>query len=199
MDKKCNLYINMVKLISDIYKKNKDYNKTLEFVKFMNVDEELMDEWKKIIKYIEKLYISYDNKNKEFNKYNGKLRIKNGIDNSYNYLINIYNIIYKDYNVDIELMLLLIIPSISIIMKNKNGKEIEIIDFKIGSEFNNRILNLVNTEDFLDEKCAICLEKINKYIIISNCCCIKTCLRCFNLINGKCAICKKENPIIIMI
>jgi len=193
MDKKCNLYINMVKLISDIYKHNKDYNKTLEFIKFLNEDkEELIEEWKNIIKYIEKLYISYERKTKEIK---GDIKIKNDIDNSYIYLINIYKQIYKDYNIDIDLMLLIIIPSISIIMKNG----IEIIDFKIGSHFNNRILNIVNDEDFLNDKCSICLETFNKLIIISNCCCNKTCLRCFNLINGKCAICKKEEPIIIMI
>ena len=92
-------------------------------------------------------------------------------------------------------MLLIIIPSISI--KMKNG--IELIDFNIGSRFNNKILNIVSDEEFINDNCSICLEKINKHIIISNCCCIKTCLRCFNLINGKCAICKKENPIIIRI
>jgi hypothetical protein len=189
----------MVKLVSDIYKKHKDYNKTLEFIKFLNEDkDDLINEWKKIIKYIEKLYISYDNKNKEIKNYKKDIIIKNGIDNSNEYLIDIYIQIYKDYKIDIELMLLLIIPSISIIMKNKNGKDIQIIDFKIGSHFNNRILNLVNEEDFLNEKCSICLENFNKIIIISNCCCNKTCIRCFNLINGKCAICKKENPIIII-
>lgn len=192
MDTRCNLYINMVKLISDIYKKNMDSKKTLEFVKSMNIDDELLNEWKKIIKYIEKLYISYERKTKEIK---GNIKIKNGVDISYNHLINIYNVIYKDYNIDIELMLLLIIPSISIIMKNG----IEIIDFKIGSQFNNRILNIINDDDFLNDKCCICLETFNKYIIISNCCCNKTCLRCFNLINGKCAICKEENPIIIII
>ena len=186
----------MVKLISDIYKKNNDYNKTLEIIKNLNEDkDDLMDEWKNILRYIEKLYISYDKKIKEIKDYNGHLRIINGVDNSYNNLIDIYKNIYKDYTINIELMLLLIIPSISIRMRNG----IEIIDFKIGSHFNNRILNLIDDEDFINEKCSICLEKINKFIIISNCCCNKTCLRCFNLINGKCAICKKENPIIIRI
>ena len=195
MDRRCNLYINMVKLVSDIYKKHKDYNRTLEFIKFLNEDkDDLINEWKNILKYIEKLYISYDNKNKEIKNYKKDIIIKNGIDNSNEYLIDIYIQIYKDYNIDIDLMLLLIIPSITI--KMNNG--IDIIDFKIGSHFNNRILNLVNEEDFLNEKCSICLENFNKIIIISNCCCNKTCLRCFNLINGKCAICKEENPIIII-
>lgn len=186
----------MVKLVSDIYKNNKDYNKTLEIIKIFNVDkDDLMDEWKKILKYVEKLYISYDKKNKEIKDYNPDIRIKNGIDNSYNYLIDIYKQIYKDYNIDIDIMLLLIIPSVSI--KMKNG--FEIIDFKIGSHFNNMILKLAKDEEFINEKCSICLEHFNKFIIISNCCCNKTCLRCFNLINGKCAICKKENPIMIII
>ena len=186
----------MVKLISDIYKKNNDYNKTLEFVKFLNEDkDELIDEWKNILKYIEKLYISYDNKNKEIRNYKIDIIIKNGVDNSYNYLLDIYKKIYKDYTIDIELMLLLIIPSISI--KMKNG--IELIDFNIGSRFNNKILNIVSDEEFINDNCSICLDKFNKLIIISNCCCNKTCLRCFNLINGKCAICKKENSIIIRI
>ena len=159
MDRKCNLYINMVKLVNDIYKKHKDYNRTLEFIKFLNEDkDDLIDEWKNILKYIEKLYISYDNKNKEIKNYKKDIIIKNGIDNSNNYLIDIYIQIYKDYTIDIELMLLLIIPSISI--KMKNG--IEIIDFKIGSHFNNRILNLANEEDFLNEKCYI--YKYNIYI-----------------------------------
>lgn len=196
MDLKCDLYIKMVKLISDIYKKNNDYNRTLEFIKFLNEDkDELIDEWKNILKYIEKLYISYDNKNKEIRNYKIDIIIKNGVDNSYNYLLDIYKKIYKDYTIDIELMLLLIIPSISI--KMKNG--IELIDFNIGSRFNNKILNIVSDEEFINDNCSICLDKFNKLIIISNCCCNKTCLRCFNLINGKCAICKKENPIIIRI
>ena len=88
MDTKCNLYINMVKLISDIYKKNNDYNKTLEIIKNLNEDkDDLMDEWKNILRYIEKLYISYDKKIKEIKDYNGHLRIINGVDNSYNNLI----------------------------------------------------------------------------------------------------------------
>jgi hypothetical protein len=195
MDLKCNLYIDMVKLISDIYKDNKDYHKTLEIIKKFNIDNyDLIDEWKNILRYIEKLYISYEKKNNKIQDYMDDIIIKNGVDNSYDYLIDIYKKIYKDYTIDIELMLLLIIPSISIKINNR----IEIIDFNIGSRLNNRILNIVSNTEFINEKCSICLDNFNKFIIISNCCCNKTCLRCFNLINGKCAICKKENPIIII-
>lgn len=195
MDLKCDLYIKMVKLISDIYKNNKDYKKSLEIIKRYNIDNhDLIDEWKNILRYVEKLYISYEKKNNKILHYMDDIIIHNGVDNSYNYLIDIYKQIYKDYTIDIELMLLLIIPSISI--KMKNG--IELIDFNIGSRFNNKILNIVSDEEFINDNCSICLDKFNKLIIISNCCCNKTCLRCFNLINGKCAICKKENSIIII-
>jgi hypothetical protein len=184
----------MVKVVSDIYKKHKDYNRTLEFIKFLNEDkDDLINEWKNILKYIEKLYISYDNKNREIKNYKKDIIIKNGIDNSNEYLIDIYIQIYKDYNIDIDLMLLLIIPSISI--KMNNG--IDIIDFNIGSHFNNRILNLVNEEDFLNEKCSICLENIYKnpnIIYIKSCKHVfhRDCLFKWYKVKLQCPCCRKQ-------
>jgi hypothetical protein len=188
MDIKCKLYVNMVKLINDLYKDNdRDYRKSLELIKIYNNEkDDLLNEMITILKYVQKLYISYDKKIDEIKE---DLIIKTGINISHNHLIDIYKEVYRDNRIDIEIMLLIIIPSITI--KLKNG--IEIIDMNIGSYFNNTILKIVEE----DEGCSICYENFKKTYIISNCCCYKTCLRCFNLLNGKCAICKEENPIII--
>jgi len=188
MDIKCKLYVNMVKLINDLYKDNeKDYRKSLELIKIYNNEkDDLLNEMITILKYVQKLYISYDKKIDEIKE---DLIIKTGINISHNHLIDIYKEVYRDNRIDIEIMLLIIIPSITI--KLKNG--IEIIDMNIGSYFNNTILKTIEE----DEGCSICYENFKKTYIISNCCCYKTCLRCFNLLNGKCAICKEENPIII--
>jgi hypothetical protein len=186
MDKKTKFYIDMVKYINEIYKKNnKDYKKTIENIYKLDKDN-LRDELKNILKYIEKLYISYDKKSK-INE-----NIKYGIDISYNYLINIYKKIYKNNNIDIDLLLLIIIPSI--IINTKSGYEI--IDINIGSKFNNKIIEIVEDKEYINEGCSICFEK-NKTYIISNCCCYKTCIKCFNLLYERCAICKGENVIII--
>jgi len=178
----------MVKLINDLYKDNdKDYKKSLELIKnYNNEKDDLLNEMITILKYVQKLYISYDKKIHEINE---DLIIKTGINISHNHLIDIYKEVYRDNRIDIEIMLLIIIPSITIKLNN----EIEIIDMNIGSYFNNTILKIVEE----DEGCSICYENFKKTYIISNCCCYKTCLRCFNLLNGKCAICKEENPIII--
>ena len=193
MDKKCELYIDMVKLVSDIYKMKKgDYKKTLNKIGNLNKgNDNLFEEWKNILGYVEKLYLKYD---KKVNNIDENYIIKYGIDQSYNKLIEIYKQIYKDYNIDIEIMLLIIIPSISIRMRNG----IEIIDFNIGSKLNKGILKLINEDNFKDDGCPICFDKLDKLIIISNCCCYKSCLRCFHLIFGKCAICKEQNPVIII-
>lgn len=196
MDKRCELYIKMVKLIGDIYKENKEYETTLEIIKLYNLDkDDLIDEWKNILRYIQKLYKSYDKKIKEIIESNADIKIKTGIDNYSNYLIYIYNKIYKDNVIDIDLMLLMIIPSISIEMNNG----IELIDFNIGTSFNNRILNIANDDNIRKECCPICCNNFKYYLIISNCCCFKTCLRCYELMNRKCAICKGEKTVIMII
>ena len=193
MNKKCEMYVNMVKLVNDIYKENKDYEKTLKIIK--KYDNELMKEWIIILKYIQKLYISYDKKIKNIKDYTDYIIIKTGIEYSYKKLIDIYIYVYKDYNIDIEIMLSIIIPSI--IITTKNG--FEIIDSKIGSELNNNILKMIINDNIKNDSCSICFENLKKIFIISNCCCYKTCLRCFELLSGNCAICKNINPIIIRI
>jgi hypothetical protein len=193
MDKRCKIYVEMLKLVSDIYKNNKnDYEKTLEIIKKYNKDDKyLIKELINILNYIKKLYITYEKRIKNIDE---DLIIINGIDNSYKKLIEIYKKIYKDNNIDIELMILIIIPSISI--KMKSGYEI--IDFNIGSCINKSILKILNENDLEREVCPICFEKCDKISIMSNCCCYKTCLRCFELLSSKCAICKEEKPVIII-
>jgi hypothetical protein len=194
MDKKCEVYIEMVKIVNDIYKKyKKDYTKTLEIIKKYNKnDNDIINELIDILKYVKKLYISYEKRIKDID---GKYKIKYGVDRSYNNLIEIYKDLIKGNEIEIELMIMIIIPSITI--KMNNGYEI--IDYNIGSTLNKKILKMINEEEFQNEGCPICFEKFNKLFTISNCCCYKCCIRCFNLIAGKCAICKEENPIIIKI
>jgi hypothetical protein len=196
MDKKDKFYIDMVKLIDDFYKlNNRDYRKTLEDIIMLKniVENDLIDKIVKILSYIEKLYISFDKKIDDIREFEGDMMIKTGIDNSYNHLLNIYKHIYKNDKIDIDIMLLIIIPSITIKMTNN----IEIIDFTSSSKFNNRILNIVCQDNFRNDCCSICLEKCKKMVIMSNCCCNKTCVKCFQLNYGKCAICKDINPVII--
>jgi hypothetical protein len=181
------LYIDMIKIVNDIHKETNDYDKTLKIIKKYNKDDEKMiNEFTKILDYIIKLYKLYENKVKTIK---GDMIIKRGIDNSIDELIEIYKKIYNDYNIDIDILLLIIIPSI--LIRTKNG--IEIIDFKIKTPINDVIINLVIKDDI----CSICFEEFNNSFIISNCCCNMVCFRCFNLLNGKCAICKEQNPILI--
>jgi len=195
MEKKDKFYVDMVKLVSDIYKmNNRDYRKSVEYIIYHNLDKDgLMDTWMKIIGYIKDLFISFDKKIDDIREFEGDMMIKTGIDNSHNRLIDIYKHIYNGDDINIDLILLIIFPSLTI--KLTNG--IEIIDFNISSKFNNRILKIVSEDDFRNECCSICLEKCKKTIILSNCCCAKTCVKCFQLNSGKCAICKDEKPIII--
>jgi hypothetical protein len=181
------LYIDMIKIVNDIYKETNDYDNTLKIIRKYNKDDEnMIREFTKILDYIIKLYGLYENKIKSIK---GDIIIKRGIDNSFEELIEIYKKIYNDFNINIEILLLIIIPSISI--KTKNG--IEIIDFKIREPINDVIINL----DIKEDVCSICFEPFSNSFIISNCCCNMNCFRCFHLLDGKCAICKKQNPILI--
>lgn len=198
MNKKDKYYIDILLIINDIYKlNNKNLDLTLKDIMELhskNMNEfDFKETWLKMFKYITSLYLYFDKKIKDIKEFEKDLMIKIGIDNnSHINLINIYKNIYHDDIIDLDVLLLIIIPSLTIKFSNR----IEIIDFNINTTFNKRILKILD-KDINNEDCPICFEKIKKNMIISNCCCFKSCIRCFQLNNYKCPICKDEKPIII--
>lgn len=194
MDKKDKVYIEMVMIISELYiENNKNFRKTLEDIILINYNENDDDTWIKMLNYVEKVFLSIDKKIKDIKEFEGDMMIKTGIDkNMMKIMMNIFKQTFKD-EIDFDTLLLIIIPSLSI--KLTNG--IELFDFNVNTPLNKRILKMISDEDFNKDCCSICLEKSKKMFVISNCCCNKTCFKCFHLNSGKCAICKNIKPIII--
>jgi len=192
MDKKDKVYIDILMTVSDIYiDNNRNYRQTLEDIMYISEDND--DTMVKMLDYIEKVFVSTDKKIKDIKEFEGDMMIRTGIDRKMTkILMNIFKQTFDD-EIDFDVMLLIILPSLSI--KLTNG--IELYDFNVNTPLNKRVLKMVCDDEFKNDGCSICLEKCKKMFVMSNCCCNKTCLKCFHLNSGKCAICKNEKPIII--
>jgi len=194
-----NFYCEMMYIVNELYHLNeKDYDRTMRELKRMNENKKVhMEEFIYLLKYVRNIHRLNEKKMVKIKEINEELVIKNPIENEM-YLNKSIKIFSKNFNgvrLDFDLLMVVVIPSLII---NINDK-IDIYDFNGDLGINKRILNIVKDINLNEDVCSICLEKfdISNDIIMSCCCCDKTCKRCYNLNNTCCAICKGDKSIII--
>lgn len=201
MNKKNKIYCELMYIVNDVYKLNeRDYNRTFNELMDMNKDKMINnEEFIYLLKFVKNVNILMDKKISNLRDLDNELIIKSPFYND-EYLNKTFKKFRKVFNgimIDFDVLMVVIIPSLII----KINDNIEIFDFNGDLGVDDRNLKIIKNIDLKEDICSICLEKFDdiEEIIMSCCCRDKTCNRCYNLNNNRCAICRGDKSIIINI